>query len=135
MQWVRNLLKFFPCIVCIGHHGYGTYFGWFQAKELGPAKNRNIELSVFHFDFVYTNAQGETWIWRDRGPDRYFVVVNVDGVPELHLAITGRSGWNVIGHAVYNFATGEFVLMAGQQPFGGDIGAASSDDLSCDILF
>lgn len=109
--------------------------GWVQIKTFGPPKNPNVELNVFHFDSVYTNAQGETWTWRDRGPDRYFEVVNDDGELELHMAISGRSGWNVIGHAIINWATGEFVFATGHQPFGGDIGVNTPDDFACEMLF
>lgn len=111
------------------------YEGWFQGRVFDQPNNRNIDLFVFHFDLTYTNELGESWTWRDRGPDRYYEVVNEDGVTEVHWAVTGRSGWNVIGHAVYNFATGEFVLVAGQQPFGGEFGEYTSDDLACEILF
>ncbi len=111
------------------------YEGWFQGHVFDQTNNRNIELIVFHFDVTYTNAQGDTWTWRDRGPDRYYEVVNNDGVAELHWAVSGRSGWNIIGHAVFNLDTGELVLMTGYQPFGGEFGEATSDDLACEILF
>jgi hypothetical protein len=94
------------------------FVGWFQGHEFKGRGNRNVDITVYHFDLVYTNALGESWTWRDRGPDRFYYVVNELGDPELHWAITGRSGLNVVGHAVFNISTGEFVLIAGQQPFG-----------------
>ena len=109
--------------------------GWLQGRVFQGKRNRNADITVYHFDFVYTNGQGDTWTWRDRGPDRFYVVDNEFGEPELHWAITGRSGLNVIGHAVLNTATGEFVLIAGQQPFGGEIFGSTSDDFACEYLF
>jgi hypothetical protein len=109
--------------------------GWWQGREFTQAGNRNVELTVYHLDFTYTNSNGDVWIWRDRGPDRLYFVTNEGGVAELHLAITGRSGLNIIGHAVLNLDTGEFVIMAGQHPFGGEIFGPTSDDFACEVLF
>jgi hypothetical protein len=109
--------------------------GWLQGREFGGYGDRNAELTVYHFDLTYTNARGETWTWRDRGPDRlYFVRNNETGEPELYVAITGRSGTNIIGHVVFNLATSEFVLVAGQHPFGGDVFGPTSDDFACEYL-
>ena len=111
------------------------FAGWFQGREFRDNGNRNVQLTVFHFDLVYSNAQGETWTWRDRGPDRLYFVSNETGEPELYIAITGRSGVNIIGHVVLNLDTNEFVLIAGQHPFGGDVFAPTSDDFACEFLF
>ena len=109
--------------------------GWSQGRAFTQDGNKNAELTVFHFDLTYTNADGETWIWRDRGPDRLYFVTNEDGVAELHIAISGRSGYNIVGHAVLNLDTWEFVVIAGQHPFGGEIFGPTSDDFACEILF
>ena len=113
------------------------FVGWAQFHFFGPPSNRNLGLDVYHLNSIYSNASGETWVWRDRGPDRWYFVTNDDGVPELHWAITGRSAWNVIGHAVLNLDTGELELFAGQHPFGGDDDDFMDywpDDLACEIL-
>ena len=112
--------------------------GWSQFKEFKGSHNRNISLEVFHLDTIYSNDSGATWVWRDRGPDHYFIVTNDDGDPEVHWSITGRSGLNVIGHVVINLETGELVVSAGQHPFGGDDDDFMdfwADDLACDILY
>jgi len=113
--------------------------GWSQFKEFKGNHNRNISLEVFHLDTVYTHIDsGDTWVWRDRGPDHYFIVTNDNGEPEVHWSITGRSGWNAIGHVVINLETGELVVAAGQHPFGGDDDDFMdflSDELACDILY
>jgi len=112
--------------------------GWYQIRLYSENGNRNVELDVFHLDTVYSNGSGDTWVWRDRGPDRYYYLSDDDGVLELHLAITGRSAWNIIGHAVLNLETGEFELVAGQHPLGGDhhnFYDFWTDDRACEILF
>ena len=112
--------------------------GWSQFKEFKGNHNRNISLEVFHLETIYTNDSGDTWVWRDRGPDHYFTVTNDIGEPEVHWSITGRSGWNSIGHVVINLVTGELVVSAGQHPFGGDDDDFMdflSDELACDILY
>ncbi len=118
---------------------WADLFGWSQFKEFNGKRNRNISLEVFHLDTVYTHIDtGDTWVWRDRGPDHYFMVTNDDGETEVHWSISGRSAWNVIGHVVINLATGELVLAAGQHPFGGDDDNFMDflpDDLACDILY
>jgi hypothetical protein len=111
--------------------------GWFQGKYF-KGKSKNVELNIFHLDTLYTNDSGETWVWRDRGPDRYYYLSNDDGIPEFHVALTGRSGWNIIGHVVWNLDTDEFELVAGQHPFGGDDSNFMdfwADNLACEILF
>jgi len=110
--------------------------GWFQLQEFAGDGNRNAVLTVFHLDVVYRNpATGETWIWRDRGPDREYFVTNEDGITELHLAVTGRVGvWNIIGHAVFNIDTGEFIFDGGQSPFGGEVGMVNANDYACSVL-
>jgi hypothetical protein len=112
--------------------------GWSQFKEFKGNHNRNISLEVFHLETIYTNDSGDAWVWRDRGPDHYFIVTNDDGEPEVHWSITGRSGWNAIGHVVINTVTGELVVSAGQHPFGGDDDNFMdflADDLACEILY
>ena len=44
--------------------------GWFRDMGFKGDGNRNLFLTVFHIDSVYTNAEGDTWAFRDRGPDR-----------------------------------------------------------------
>jgi len=112
--------------------------GWSQFKVFEQDHNRNISLEVFHLETVYTNEDGDIWVWRDRGPDHYYMVTNESGEPEVHWTITGRSGWNIIGHAVINLETGELVLSGGQHPFGGDDSDFMdfwADDLACEYLY
>jgi hypothetical protein len=128
-------------IDCDGVEGpeiWADVTGFFQFREFTQNGNRNVELTVYHIDVLYKNAMGDaytdSWLWRDRGPDRFYFVTNDDGVPELHLAITGRSGLNIIGHFVLNLDTGAVVVNAGQHPFGGDVFEENSDTFACDLL-
>lgn len=109
--------------------------GWIQGRVYRGEGNRNIELTVFHIDGIYTNAGGEMWTWRERGPDRLYFVEDDDGVPQLIIAVTGRSGFNIIGHIVVNLITGEVLMEAGRHPFGGELFGASPDDYACELLF
>jgi hypothetical protein len=72
---------------------------------------RTVEVDNYNLRGLYTNpANGETWRLVDAGPDRVYVR---DG--ELFVGITGRSltGSGVIGLVVIDLATGEAVLIAG----------------------
>jgi hypothetical protein len=103
---------------------------WGQFKLFGPPNNRNVELGVFHVVWTFTNEDGETFIWRDVGPDHTYVVGD-----ELFIAITGRStaSGNIdrtdinVGHVVLNLTTNEVVFVAGR-------GLGSVYDLACDVL-
>jgi hypothetical protein len=96
--------------------------GWFQVRSFNPP-NRNLELAVFHAVISYTNSAGETFTFRDVGPDRLYMDNG-----NLIIAITGRStGSGVIGHFVFNISTGEVELVAGIE-FG------NVDDLACAAL-
>ncbi len=105
-------------------------FGWAQYRVFGPPNNRNVLLGIFHDVITYTNADGDTFVWRDVGADRYYID---DG--HLFVSITGRSTASgninrdeiVVGHCVLNLTTGEVVFLAGNE-FG------NLDDLACDAL-
>src|SRR5207249_4935555 len=47
--------------------------GWVQVRLFGGAGNRGVELDVFHSLFTFTNSAGATFVWRDVGPDRYWI--------------------------------------------------------------
>jgi hypothetical protein len=102
----------------------GSAVGWIQVKLFEGAGNRNLELDVFHTVLTYTNSAGETFTFRDVGPDHYYV----DDDGNLVIAITGRStGSGVIGHVVINLTTGEVTHVAGKE-FG------TAEALACEAL-
>jgi hypothetical protein len=83
----------------------------------------NLELNVFHLVFTFTNAEGETFVSNDVGPDRVY-----EKKGQVFIAITGRAGGSgVIGHVVLNLTTGEVELVAGKE-FG------SHEALACEAL-
>jgi hypothetical protein len=105
--------------------------GWGQFHVFGPPNNRNVELGVFHLVLTYTNASGDTWVWRDVGPDHWYV----DDDGDLIVTITGRSTASgtpardeiVVGHVVLNVTDGVVVSVAGRS-------LGPVDDLACDAL-
>jgi hypothetical protein len=104
--------------------------GFIQFKEFDGEGNPNLELAVFHIDATFSNSDGDSWTWRDRGPDRSYVDSNGDVI----LTITGRSGANNIGHVVLNLTTGEILLQAGTAPFGGELFEKGDVDYACETL-
>ena len=104
--------------------------GWGQFREFGQQNNRNVELDVFHFIITYTNADGDRFVWRDVGPDHYYLEGG-----ELFVTVTGRSTASgnidrtqiVVGHVVLNLSTGEVVFAAGRE-------LGTVNDLACDAL-
>ena len=108
--------------------------GWAKVRVFDG--KRNAELVVWHSSVVYTNpGTGDSWVWKDRGPDHFVLRNNADGELTLYWTVTGRSILNIIGHVVFNLETGELELVAGQQPFGGEpLDFIAADDYACDLL-
>jgi len=79
--------------------------GWVQAHTLtgGP----NLELDVFHDVITFTNANGDSFVWRDVGPNRVFMQ---DG--NLVIQVSGRANGN-LGTFVIDAATGNVLFSAG----------------------
>jgi hypothetical protein len=101
----------------------GHLDGWVQVRFFGQPSNRNVELDIFHLIHTYTNSAGETFVFRDVGPDQFYIE---DG--NLIVATTGRSsGSGVIGHVLINLTTGEVEFVAGKE-FG------SVEALACEAL-
>ena len=83
--------------------------GWIQVRLFDQAGNRNVEQDVFHLLITFTNSSGESFVWSQVGPDRYWVE---DG--NLMVAITGHGGpGGHIGTLRVNLTTDEVVFSAG----------------------
>jgi hypothetical protein len=97
--------------------------GWVQIREFKPG-NRNVELDVFHLVTTFTNSAGETFVFRDVGPDHFYLE---DG-NLIVVASSGRlGGFGLFGRVVFNLTTGEVEFVAGKQ-FGG------AEALACEAL-
>jgi hypothetical protein len=102
--------------------------GWVSGRSFQGAGNRNLELAVYHAVITYTNPDGETWTYRDVGPDHFYLDANGD----LILTINGRPGnplgeGSLNGHAVVNLTTGDIVAVRGNQ-------GPLPDDAACEAL-
>jgi hypothetical protein len=84
--------------------------GWIQFRGFDEPIERNLELDVFHVVSTFTNTAGETYVFRDVGPDRFYLE---DG-NLIIVASSGRLGGGLIGHIVTNLTTGETELIAGK---------------------
>jgi hypothetical protein len=100
-----------------------TFEGWTQILLFQQASNPNVELNIFHAVRTFVNTAGETFVFRDVGPDHYYMEGG-----DLIVTVTGRAtASGVIGHVVFNLNTGEAELVAGRE--FGDIEA-----LACNAL-
>jgi hypothetical protein len=110
-----------------------TMVGWGQFMP--KTGSRSDEVDVFHLVFTYTNGDGDTFVWRDVGPDHWYCsdsecFVTVTGTSTAS-GTTGRDEI-VVGH----------VVMKLDGPFGNPIevvfvagrALGSVDDLACDAL-
>lgn len=105
--------------------------GWAQIRWFGPTNNPNIELGVFHDVYTFTNSDGDEFVYRDVGPDRYFYVEG----DKMFVSVSGTSSYSGtpdrdeinIGHMVLNLETNEVELIAGR-------GLGNLFDLACETL-
>jgi hypothetical protein len=89
--------------------------GWIQIRLFDEPIKRNVRLDVFHLVSTFTNTAGETYVFRDVGPDRYYVRNG-----NLIVASSGRLGGGLIGHIVTNLTTGETEFIAGKEFAGAE---------------
>jgi hypothetical protein len=90
--------------------------GWIQFRVFDEPIERNLELDVFHVVSTFTNTAGKTYVFRDVGPDRFYLE---DGNLVI-VASSGRLGGGLIGHIVTNLTTAETVLVAGKEFAGAE---------------
>ena len=84
--------------------------GWVQERVFNQDGNRHVVLDVTHIAFIFTNSAGESYVWREVGPDLFWIENG-----DLMLASIGRVGGLVIGVFKLNLTTGEVVLLAGKE--------------------
>lgn len=110
---------------CDGEQLAVDFTGWLQGRIFPQASNPNIELDVFHSLFTFTNTAGETFTFRDVGPNHAKIDFDT-GVVTVELS--GRISGGVIGHLVFNTSTGEVDFIAG------NVELAARDALACEAL-
>ena len=98
--------------------------GWVQVYVFDQPDSRNVELHDLHLVFTFSNAAGETYVWREIGPDHIQLADNGDLIDSA----TGRDGFDgVIGRIVTNTTTGAVEFVAGNQ-------SGTRDDRACAAL-
>ena len=65
-------------------------------------------MDIFHTTFTYTNANGDSFVWRDVGPAKF----TMEG-EDIVIQLSGRQGGH-IGTIRVVSGTGEVIFSAGQ---------------------
>src|SRR4051812_16004135 len=81
--------------------------GWIQDRPGSEPPNQPGIVS-FYFDFIYSNAAGETYVWHQVGVQRFYF--NDRG--ELILATAGRT-LDQVGRVLINLTTGHVESVSG----------------------
>ncbi len=75
--------------------------GWIQGRIFPQEKNRNVQLTVFHNTWTFSNSSsGETFVFHEVGPDHAYFD---DG--KLFVAVVGRVPFGHIGRLVFDLST------------------------------
>jgi hypothetical protein len=104
--------------------------GWFKGRVFQGKGNRNLELTVFHFVMMYSNAAGDTFRYVDVGPDQ----ASIDKDGNFVFTVTGRPAFtndaSLQGHWVIVVdPAGNLISITAH----GNLGP-TADDLACDAL-
>jgi hypothetical protein len=84
--------------------------GWIQSRVFPQENNRNVQLTVYHNIWTFTNrSTGETYLFPEAGPDRVYIEGG-----KLFVAIVGRAPFGHIGRLVFDLSTGTQVFSAGR---------------------
>ena len=93
--------------------------GWIQTRNVSQVPQGILP---FHFDFIYSNAAGKTYVWHQVGSERFYF----DGNGNLILSVAGRLGYDGnIGRLLVNITTGEVVVVRGKNAFAEDLACAA----------
>ena len=75
--------------------------GWIQGRFFPQEKNRNVQLTVFHITWTFSNSSsGETFVFHEVGPDHAYFD---DG--KLFVAVVGRVPYGHIGRLLLDLST------------------------------
>jgi hypothetical protein len=88
--------------------------GWIQDRP-GSDPPHQPGIVTFYFDFIFSNAAGETYVWHQVGGERFYT----DRSGDFVVSIAGRT-LDLVGRLVFNIDTGKVDFVAGRQPFVDD---------------
>jgi hypothetical protein len=93
--------------------------GWEQIRSIGEGPGT---IQTLNYEFIYSNAAGETYVWHQVGAGRVYLSETGDRI----LSAGGRFGYDpIVGHFVVNLTTGELVSIAGRAIFAEDLACAA----------
>lgn len=93
--------------------------GFEQIRSVGRGPGTLLTLN---YEFIYSNATGETYVWHQVGAGRVYLSETGDQI----LSAAGRFGYDaIIGHFVVNLTTGEMVSVTGRDIFAEDLACAA----------
>ncbi|HUF25405.1 MAG TPA: hypothetical protein VMM18_00385 [Gemmatimonadaceae bacterium] len=93
--------------------------GWIQELRV-----EQVPMSVLpgHFEFIYSNAAGDTFVWKQVSVQRFYFAENGD----LMLLVAGRLGYDGnIGRLLINITTNTVESVAGREVFAEDLACAA----------
>jgi hypothetical protein len=94
--------------------------GWIQDRPGGEPPHQPGIVS-FYFDFIFLNAAGDAYVWRQVASERFYL----DGNGDFVFSVVGRTLDN-IGRIVINITNGEVVdFEAGTRPLADDLVCAA----------
>ncbi len=93
--------------------------GWIQTRFVSQVPQA---IQPANFEFIYSNAAGETYVWHQVATQRFYL----DDDGNLVMQVAGRLGYDGnIGRLVINLTTGEVQSVTGRQVFAEDLACAA----------
>lgn len=93
--------------------------GWIQIRFVSQVPQA---IQPANFEFIYSNAAGETYVWHQVATQRFYFDENGN----LIIEVAGRLGYDGnIGRLVVNLTTGEVESVTGKEVFAEDLACAA----------
>ena len=93
--------------------------GWNQERHVDQIP---MGIIPHNFDFIYSNAAGDTYTWHQTGAERFYFADN----GHLMLSTTGRLGYDGnIGRLLIDITTETLVSISGTHAFAEDLACAA----------
>ena len=91
--------------------------GWVQTRAPIPG-----DFLPFHLEFIYSNAAGETYVWKQTGIERPYV----DNAGDRILSVAGQTGNDgTVARVLVNLTRGGVQIVRGNVAFGEDLACAA----------